>query len=389
MNQNSVVSIKSNKLLDISLDSGDEVSAGVKQIVSQFSLDRSINASSNPITIAEYTFIRAAIVFLLSSSDEDLNKKLNWGKTILTLMFDYITAGCFPGMYFKNIKEIIETGKAPIKTYLLDKVKCLCPRLECEYDQYLEFIPSEERKICEAADAYAELFMNKGSENDQLIYGKLFGFMHYKGIQNLICKQDNFSLLGLIAKLNLITRWSHKVCLKNISVSAHSIGVAFITILLIYANGKENEFNIQDIFFSALFHDIREISIGDIVSPVKKELKSVFKDWKKYEKDLFIVELKELVNSNGGKRLVDLVENIQETSSENQIHTTKGLIKFADQLCAFYEGILFVAKDNNNPYCFDRADPVLKNYLNEHSVCGIDITQIISDIRGSGWLIET
>ena len=83
MNQNSVVSIKSNKLLDISLDSGDEVSAGVKQIVSQFSLDRSINASSNPITIAEYTFIRAAIVFLLSSSDEDLNKKLNWGKTIL------------------------------------------------------------------------------------------------------------------------------------------------------------------------------------------------------------------------------------------------------------------------------------------------------------------
>lgn len=43
MNQNSVVSIKSNKLLDISLDSGDEVSAGVKQIVSQFSLDRSIN----------------------------------------------------------------------------------------------------------------------------------------------------------------------------------------------------------------------------------------------------------------------------------------------------------------------------------------------------------
>ena len=106
MNQNSVVSIKSNKLLDISLDSGDEVSAGVKQIVSQFSLDRSINASSNPITIAEYTFIRAAIVFLLSSSDEDLNKKLNWGKTILTLMFDYITAGCFPGMYFKNIKEI-------------------------------------------------------------------------------------------------------------------------------------------------------------------------------------------------------------------------------------------------------------------------------------------
>lgn len=204
---------------------------------------------------------------MLSSSDEDLRKKLNWGKIILTLMFDYITAGCFPGMYFRNIEEIIQAGKNPVKTYLLNKIKCLCPRLECEYDEYLELMPSEERKICEASDAYAELFINNSSENNQLIYDRIFFYMHYKGT---ICKQDNFSLLNLIAKLNFITRWSHKVCLKKVSVSAHSIGVAFITTLLIYANGKENEFNIHDIFFSALFHDIREISVGDIVSPIKK-----------------------------------------------------------------------------------------------------------------------
>ena len=81
--------------------------------------------------------------------------------------------------------------------------------------------------------------------------------------------------------------------------------------------------------------------------------------------------------------------NIQDPNSEDQIQTAKGLIKFADQLCAFYEGILFVAKDNNSPSCFDRADLILKNYLNKRSVCGIDITQIIRDIRSSGWLIET
>lgn len=99
-------------------------------------------------------------------------------------------------------------------------------------------------------------------------------------------------LIHLIVELRYQIRWSHLPMYPKTTVLGHMGYVALLTYFLTREITIHNDFllssklyknRIYNNFFTALFHDIKEVGTRDIISPVKSKLKNLCTDSEKVD----------------------------------------------------------------------------------------------------------
>ena len=347
----------------------------VEQIVSQYTLGY-YNSEYNTkgITLTEYTYLYVLIVFVLGNVETEMNHNVNWRKIIKIIIYDYLIFGCFPGLNCNHINDILQQNSI-YKKLILEKWACLGDEIIRELEKYLLFGCKEE--ICDTAKIYANILLNNEEGMTQADYDELYEHIHIRGLQKLLCKQPEYFSIQKASKLNSVIRWGHKKGILSISVAAHSVGVAILTILLLLSNNKYNDSDIHDIFFAALFHDIYEISTGDIISPVKSLFKTHDVKWRYFERSAFIKDWGSLCEIYCGKQIIKLASLAEDYSRKDSMEAFK-LIKFIDKLSSYYEGKLFIIKDNDVD--FESANMIFKDYIDIDSLGGVYIKDVIDKI---------
>ncbi|MBD3401016.1 MAG: HD domain-containing protein [Candidatus Coatesbacteria bacterium] len=217
------------------------------------------------------------------------------------------------------------------------------------------------------------------------------------GLYVIYNKYNINKLLHLIVELRHQTRWAHLPMYPKTSVLGHMGYVALLTYFITREISIHNNIELDsDVykerlynnFYTALFHDLKEVATRDIISPVKNSLNNICNKLKepditkKYEDEEFdkIRQLFETNNNNNADTirlnnliklieddefadLVDLkpVDNINYNDTPSNPRDGK-LIKAMDLLSACIEAKSSLIYGINNPILANNYNNILDIY---------------------------
>lgn len=94
----------------------------------------------------------------------------------------------------------------------------------------------------------------------------------------------SYGFLSLALRQRLIKRWSLMRCVENENVLEHSAMVGLLSVLagqIALQHGKP--IDIAKMLQHALLHDVAEVLVGDVVTPVKRANPTIHAEFKKLE----------------------------------------------------------------------------------------------------------
>lgn len=155
-------------------------------------------------------------------------------------------------------------------------------------------------------------------------------FLKYQKIMN-----DNKEYFQAITRLKYIRRWNNTNRFMSSSVLGHTYVVSVLTLILSLAEKKDVNF-IRDALLKAMFHDVPESMTGDIITPVKEELKRhnpnlVSEIEKKLTKEKFTDKAPQ-----GIQNIINRHKLFEELSND-VINSESSLVKDCDQLALMVE----------------------------------------------------
>lgn len=151
--------------------------------------------------------------------------------------------------------------------------------------------------------------------------------------------EENKEYFRTITRLKYIRRWNTTNRFIPSSVLGHTYVVAILSIVLSLYEGKNEPF-IREALLRAMFHDVPESMTGDIITPVKEELKIYKKDLvseieKKLTKEKFIDKapkgIKEILGS------ADSPDSPLRDLSNKDVKSAISLVMDCDRLALMVE----------------------------------------------------
>lgn len=318
-----------------------------------------------------------------------------------------------------------------LNLWILDQYKAtmqeLDPELYLRFSDYLlghSQMGPLETSILSAAHDYAtfrefELIKLVNVPSPQLssiekeLNAEMQNHLHLKGMGMLVTKQRLYELLLRLEQLRFQIRWSHTQRIPRTSVLGHSMLVASFALLLTrqlpeYSLIQNPKQLLYANFFGALFHDLPESVIRDIVSPVKRATANLPEIVKQIEDSIVREELFPLMSEYRFKdelmaftnhEFEDRVICVDHSDAEPSCYTNEdflallkqppnqgmpimgNLVGLCDEYAAFLEAYQSIYHGISSSYLKDAANKIRFGILRDGSVGGLIVEPLFEGFK--------
>jgi len=331
---------------------------------------------------------------------EDPHIKIEWDKIIYAGYFELLKK-----LVLSDIKPAVQrrvAAKADLMSKLNDWVVAqyqglLDPTMMVEFRKYLEVeddFDDFNYQILRAAHKYSTLrefeiikLFNESSvlmmAIEKEIYDDIYPFIHIKGMQMMITKQNLFTFALYYEKLRYQIRWGTTPRIPKTSVMGHSMFVACL-MLIFTRQITDSPQRLYNNFFAGLMHDLPESVTRDIISPVKNAVHGLNEMLSDIEKEIVDEDLLGLLDGLDLKREVQILtqeeftdRTIDESNSEDMMINGK-LLKMADHLAAMMEAAFSIRYGVYSPHLWSGVAGAYQRYQDVTEISGVDVRAVTS-----------
>ena len=338
---------------------------------------------------------KAAISWVLGKFEEKAGNDVDWRRLIEHQMFSFIQRSVLTDLKPQVFHKIVQERRDEVNAFVISEFDRLIPDSDEDFRaRFIEYLgkdyKSREDDIIRAAHYLATRWeFNLIYDSNRSLYGiditreeideQIDQHKDLAGIKEITTERSaTFNFIDLIGQLRFQQRWARTPRIPKTTVLGHSLMVAD-SIYLHDLDSKASDRQVNNDYYTALFHDLPEVLTKDVITPIKVNVSGLAAVLEDYERDLVEEKIIPLIDSDWHDEFRFMVLDPFTDVDDGRFGIRNGYdIKTCDNLAAYMEAHISICYGVSSSTLRDGEHDIRVKLLGRKK--GIDTAKIISDL---------